>query len=459
MRMFLAASIAPVALLAVAGAMSGEATAALPAPPTKAAVTAACHPGRDPQQPGNDNYPGGLSISSGGLTPIKLPGAITVSVEEARCVIDRYGTAVTVIAAMDESERLANSYSAVVSGSNGADEQKQVVDWLAKVTEGRKDRPLIIYCHHERCFLSYNLALRAVQADYSQVYWMRSGISSWTKAGYALAPKPPVPPRPGEQTVSSRVAGNVAECYDIYADESATDWATMVRQIPIEAEHSKQYGERLQKAREEVAQCIAADIRGAQGAADRAAYQKAKDGSATKVSAIYSASWREMEANPAKYLAPWDQPAELRESLRKLQAFKSLDQTCGDVDLTQPQIGPDYNAANRRRIDRMNSFVNCINAYDEKPSLFSERNDIETANKWARAVRRYTCGAGWKVNCIPSDPYNSIARLADQSALALVKRIESMADQSGARYRALRAPLAAWEETYHQRVNAYNASH
>ena len=281
--MWLAISVASIAVMAVAG----SAAAALPAPPSKAAVTAACHPGSDPQKPGNDKYPGGLSQSGGGLTPVQLPGAVTISAKEAKCIIDKFGKAVVVLAGMEERDRLPDAYSAVMSGTADTAMQSKFVDWLGQAVEGRKDRPLIVYCHHENCFLSYNLSLRAVQGGFSQVYWMRPGISGWINAGYALAPKPPVPPRPGEKTVSSRVTEEIADCNKSYNTYTAQEWANMVVQIPTEAEQEKEFQKQVKDDQHMLGICLDNEIRDARGAADKAALQAARAKSDADVLATY----------------------------------------------------------------------------------------------------------------------------------------------------------------------------
>ena len=46
------------------------------------------------------------------------------------------------------------------------------------------ERPVIVYCHHEQCWMSYNLALRLIHLGYTNVLWLRSGWQGWLDAGY-----------------------------------------------------------------------------------------------------------------------------------------------------------------------------------------------------------------------------------------------------------------------------------
>ncbi len=52
---------------------------------------------------------------------------------------------------------------------------------LAEVTGGDAQRTVVLYCH-ERCWLSWNGAKRAVLYGYRNVYWFPDGIEGWRKA-------------------------------------------------------------------------------------------------------------------------------------------------------------------------------------------------------------------------------------------------------------------------------------
>jgi PQQ-dependent catabolism-associated CXXCW motif protein len=52
---------------------------------------------------------------------------------------------------------------------------------LAAATGNDMRRPLILYCH-EKCWLSWNGAKRAIQYGYHDVYWFPEGIEGWRKA-------------------------------------------------------------------------------------------------------------------------------------------------------------------------------------------------------------------------------------------------------------------------------------
>jgi len=52
---------------------------------------------------------------------------------------------------------------------------------LATATGNDLRRPLILYCH-EKCWLSWNGAKRAIRYGYTNVYWFPDGIEGWRKA-------------------------------------------------------------------------------------------------------------------------------------------------------------------------------------------------------------------------------------------------------------------------------------
>ena len=63
---------------------------------------------------------------------------------------------------------------------------------LERITKGRRDYPLVIYCLAD-CWLSWNAARRAADYGYSRVYWYPEGTDGWTAAKLPLADSEPVP--------------------------------------------------------------------------------------------------------------------------------------------------------------------------------------------------------------------------------------------------------------------------
>ncbi len=57
---------------------------------------------------------------------------------------------------------------------------------LAEATANNLDHPIVVYCH-ERCWLSWNAAKRAIRYGYRKVYWFPDGIEGWRAAGLPTA--------------------------------------------------------------------------------------------------------------------------------------------------------------------------------------------------------------------------------------------------------------------------------
>jgi PQQ-dependent catabolism-associated CXXCW motif protein len=62
---------------------------------------------------------------------------------------------------------------------------------LSQATGGDLDHPVVIYCH-ERCWLSWNAAKRAINYGYRRVYWFPEGIEGWRAAGNKTARAKPL---------------------------------------------------------------------------------------------------------------------------------------------------------------------------------------------------------------------------------------------------------------------------
>ena len=54
---------------------------------------------------------------------------------------------------------------------------------LAEATSHDLGQPVVVYCH-ERCWLSWNAAKRAIRYGYRKVYWFPDGIEGWRAAGF-----------------------------------------------------------------------------------------------------------------------------------------------------------------------------------------------------------------------------------------------------------------------------------
>jgi PQQ-dependent catabolism-associated CXXCW motif protein len=73
------------------------------------------------------------------------------------------------------------------AGDMSPDEEKRFLSAIASFAGGDKNRPLVFFCVDSQCWLSYNAALRAVGAGYTNVMWYRGGVAAWRQAGLLMA--------------------------------------------------------------------------------------------------------------------------------------------------------------------------------------------------------------------------------------------------------------------------------
>ena len=66
-------------------------------------------------------------------------------------------------------------------GSFTDETQTRAAAMLMQATRGRKDMPLVFYCRSPHCWMSYNAALRAINAGFTNVLWYRGGVESWRR--------------------------------------------------------------------------------------------------------------------------------------------------------------------------------------------------------------------------------------------------------------------------------------
>jgi sulfur-oxidizing protein SoxY len=76
---------------------------------------------------------------------------------------------------------------------------------LREVTANDLNKPIVVYCH-ERCWLSWNAAKRAISYGYKRVYWFPDGIEGWRAAGFSTGVANPEAPSPHLDKASSTTA-------------------------------------------------------------------------------------------------------------------------------------------------------------------------------------------------------------------------------------------------------------
>jgi PQQ-dependent catabolism-associated CXXCW motif protein len=116
----------------------------------------------------------------GTLTPLTIPGARTITTGEVFNALHagRRFLLVDVLDAPHPGLPGARRYPGVGMPVPTTD----LAQLLEKDTGGDKAYPLVFYCQGPQCWESYNAALRARDAGYSNVYWYRGGLEAWGMA-------------------------------------------------------------------------------------------------------------------------------------------------------------------------------------------------------------------------------------------------------------------------------------
>lgn len=68
------------------------------------------------------------------------------------------------------------------AGDMSKEEESRFVETIAKFAGGDRNRALVFFCSDSECWLSYNAALRAINAGYTNIMWYRGGLAAWLHA-------------------------------------------------------------------------------------------------------------------------------------------------------------------------------------------------------------------------------------------------------------------------------------
>lgn len=395
---------------------------------TPAAVRAAeqtCKPGSSPVA-SRSTRPSGF-MKYPGETPAAVPGAVTVSAKEAKCLMDKLGSQLLVFQTMNDDDRElpgAIAFAEIASSTEDEKYQAAVVDALDRVTKGDKDKPLLLYCHHTRCHLSYNGTLRATQAGYRKVFWLRGGNDEWVAAGYPLK----------SQTVDANglpgdYANRVNACNDDVREFQEIKYVELVESYDPE-DLEKGFLEKTKLFQRTRANCLSElSEKYASNKAAKADLAQRLGRSDAEVSQHFQAVRTDVESNPAKYiaasLAGFD-ISELEETLNRARSTKSIAETCGTFNPVQPTNPPEIDAFNAQ----LGSYRACVRGFKGALGLagfnHSPTVDFESTVKALKRVSRFTCARGKSANCLPDAVFDRVARIATAENLTIVNRAQEL---------------------------------
>jgi PQQ-dependent catabolism-associated CXXCW motif protein len=120
----------------------------------------------------------------GATTPATIPGGTVLgSGSLAKLLAERVrGRNMVVIAAIAEKWGLPGAVKLPFAGAGGSFDDaisQRLGEALHTLTDGARDTPIVFYCHHAQCWLSFNAALRAIKLGYTNVIWYRYGLDRW----------------------------------------------------------------------------------------------------------------------------------------------------------------------------------------------------------------------------------------------------------------------------------------
>jgi len=124
-----------------------------------------------------------------GPTPASIPGGQVVTTKGFVALGEQRALPFVVFDALGLQESLPRAWPAAWMAQAGSFDdpvQQQAMRALAQATQGRKDVALVFYCLSRECWMSYNAALRAIHAGYTNVLWYRGGIEAWKSAGLPM---------------------------------------------------------------------------------------------------------------------------------------------------------------------------------------------------------------------------------------------------------------------------------
>jgi PQQ-dependent catabolism-associated CXXCW motif protein len=129
-----------------------------------------------------------------GPTPTSIPGGQLITTKALAALVQGRLMPFVVFDVLGQAEMLPDAVPAVWLSQPGTFKdaiQQQADRLLSQHASGRKDIALVFYCQSRECWMSYNAALRAIHAGYTNVLWYRGGIEAWKWAGLPTRYGPP----------------------------------------------------------------------------------------------------------------------------------------------------------------------------------------------------------------------------------------------------------------------------
>lgn len=126
-----------------------------------------------------------------GPTPASIPGGQVITTPGLVELLARRDVPTLVFDVLGGPHSLPGAIPAVPAHQPGTFDdplQQELGRYLAEVTGGNRETPLVFYCLNPECWMSYNASLRAINLGYANVLWYRGGIEAWQEHGQPTVP-------------------------------------------------------------------------------------------------------------------------------------------------------------------------------------------------------------------------------------------------------------------------------
>jgi PQQ-dependent catabolism-associated CXXCW motif protein len=131
-----------------------------------------------------------------GPTPMAIPGGKVITTRELIALQQSAGQKLVLLEVLGAPQTLPNAFRAAPAAAPGNfkdQTQQQFAQVLQQLTKGDTNAPIVTYCASPECWMSYNAALRAINAGYRNVMWYRGGLEAWQRSGQPLSGgQPPI---------------------------------------------------------------------------------------------------------------------------------------------------------------------------------------------------------------------------------------------------------------------------
>lgn len=395
------------------------------APPSAAAP---CLPG-PPRSPA----PAGGRFLSGGLMPDTAPGAITVSPKEAACLIAQLKDRLVKVSAMGDDKAVPGSIRVSYAGGSDpglpAESTVELAETLAVATGGDKTRPMIVYCHHNQCQLSYNTIIRIAQLGYRRIYWMRDGIQGWIQAGYPIdwVKGAQESIRLEELRVAERARQEAARPEDVRVDEiigrclSERGGKNTYRGDPFEEKFIKHIEENATLSAINASYDRTVEFNVAEFSACAAKYRPAPQRNANQAMVMAQAriatagaklrkelvdARRSVEERPRTFFRFFDVD-KLREILAFAKSPRTVRQSCGSPE-------------------RTHEYIDCLDHYGK---LTLPADTLQTAPKRLPGWSNYVCSRRQVEHCVPDELWLMVQQASSPQNLALIKAAQPVLER------------------------------